>query len=70
MPSEASRTLDKMAEYNERMLGVSVNLVKSYIQVIIQIVRILLPFAGLGDAGKEAIKAITEMVKAFNIKEA
>jgi hypothetical protein len=61
---------DKLTEYHERMLGVSVNLVKSYIQVIIQIVGILLPFAGLGDAGKEAIKAITEMVKAFNIKEA
>ena len=51
------------------MLNLSVNLVKSYIQVVIQIVGILLPFAGLGETGKEALKAITEMVKAFSTKE-
>ena len=60
---------ENLANYHERMLNLSVNLVKSYIQVVIQIVGILLPFAGLGETGKEALKAITEMVKAFSTKE-
>ncbi len=59
---------DKLSAYHERMQTVSVDLIKTYIQVLIQIVGIVLPFANLGTAGADAIKNITEIVKAFSTK--
>jgi hypothetical protein len=60
---------DKLVAYHERMLTVSVNIVKSYIQVIIQIIGIVLPLAGVASAGSETFKGVTEIIKSFNVKE-
>jgi hypothetical protein len=58
----------QLSAYHERMQTVSVDLIKTYIQVLIQIVGIILPFANLGRAGSDALKSITEIVKAFSVK--
>jgi hypothetical protein len=67
--SETNLPDDKLADYHERMLTVSVNLIKSYIQVIIQIIGILLPIAGITQIGAESFKGITEIIKSFNVTE-
>jgi hypothetical protein len=63
--SQTNLTGADLLSYHERMQTVSVNLIKTYIQVIIQIVGLLLPFSGITQITAESLKNVNDLIKSF-----
>ena len=56
---------DKLIEYHEKMTTASVNLIKTYAQIIIQVMGVFLPFAGISP-GSDFFKSISELVSSYS----
>ena len=59
--SETSLQGDKLMEYHEKMTNASVNLIKTYAQIVIQTMRVFLPWTGI-NLNADFFKQIGELV--------
>jgi len=61
--STTSLTGDQLAEYHERMAALSVDIMRTYAQIFIQVLGVFVPWAGIS-IPPEVFATLTELVKA------
>ena len=60
--STTSLTGDQLAEYHERMAALSVDIMRTYAQIFIQVLGVFIPWAGIS-VPPEVFTTLTELVK-------
>jgi hypothetical protein len=66
--SECPLTGDKLITYHEKMSNMSIDIMKTYVQVFTQIIGFMVPWAGL-QIPPDALKNLQELVKGFNTQK-